>query len=441
MIRAVTKFIYMHGCRTPCGEFLKMKAHIISIGDELLIGQTINTNAAFIGEQLTDTQVSVVKVSVVGDDEPAILAEFAEATANADLVIVTGGLGPTHDDITKAAVSKFYSCELIQNADVLEDVKNRFQRINRPMSKVNEGQALVPEIAAVIRNKVGTAPGYWIEKDKHVMVVMPGVPHEMKSMMTYYVIPRVLELTKEAPSFTVKISLLTTGIAESTLFEKLGDLNELLQGAKLAFLPSSAGVKMRVTVTAESREAAEARLTEIEQKIRAIAGRYIYGKNDEDLAEVVGRLLKERGLRLAVAESCTGGNISNRITNASGSSEYFDRGVISYSNASKVEILNVSEESIEKFGAVSEEVAKELADGIRSISGTDIGLAITGIMGPTGGSAEKPVGTVYIGLSTADSVHAVRVKFGDERIINKERATQAALSLLRRHILGISLDA
>jgi nicotinamide-nucleotide amidase len=418
-----------------------MKAHIISIGDELLIGQTINTNAAFIGEQLTDNQVFVSKVSVIGDDEDAILTEFTEALKSADIVLVTGGLGPTHDDITREAVCKFFNCGAVHNADVFEDVKNRFQSINRPLTKVNEAQALIPEVAVPIRNRVGTAPGYWIEKDGKIMTVMPGVPHEMKAMVTGYIIPRVRELTKNAPSFMVKVSLLTTGIAESALFEKLGNLDDLLQGAKLAFLPSTAGVKMRVTVTAETRETAEGKLTEIEQKIRAIAGRFIYGKNEDDLAEVVGRLLKERSLTLAVAESCTGGNISNRITNYSGSSEYFERGVISYSNASKVEILNVSDETLEEYGAVSEEVAKELANGIRAISGSDIGLAITGIMGPTGGSEEKPVGTAFIGLSTATLVKAVRVKFGDDRILNKERASQAALALLRKLILGIPLDA
>lgn len=418
-----------------------MNANLISIGDELLIGQTINTNAAFIGEKLTASQVTIRKVSVVGDDEDAIIAEFTLAFQTADIVVVTGGLGPTHDDITRAAVCKFYNCGLVHNAEVYEDVKERFKKFNRPLTKVNEEQALVPEVATPIRNKVGTAPGYWIERDGKIMVVTPGVPHEMKAMITHFVVPRLEEATKNAATYTVKVSLLTTGIPESTLFEKLGDINALLGGAKLAFLPSTAGVKMRITVTAGDREAAESRLTEIEQKIRAIAGRYIYGKDDDDLAEVVGRLLKERGLLLAIAESCTGGNIASRITNFSGSSEYFERGVVSYSNASKVELLNVSEESLEQFGAVSEAVAKEMADGIRAISGADIGLSITGILGPTGGSEEKPVGTVFIGLSTATSVKALKFRFGDDRILNKERASQAALALVRKAILGIPFDA
>ncbi len=418
-----------------------MKAQIISIGDELLIGQTINTNASFIGEQVTNSQVHVAKVSVVGDEEEEILAEFALALASHDLVLVTGGLGPTHDDITKAAVCKFYNCGLVNNAEVLADVQARFQRLGRPVTKVNEEQALVPEVATVIRNIKGTAPGYWIEKDGKVMVVMPGVPFEMKAMVINFIVPRLLEMTKNAATFTRKTTLLTTGIPESTLFEKLGDMDTLLQGAKMAFLPSPMGVKLRITVTDKDHESAGARLTEIEQKIRSIAGRYIYGKNEEDLAEVVGRLLHERGLCMAAAESCTGGHIANRLTNFSGSSEYFERGVVCYSNASKVELLNVDEDTLSEFGAVSAEVAKQMADGIRAISGSDYGLSITGILGPTGGSAEKPIGTVFIGLSDASVTRAIKIQLGDDRMLNKERASQAALAMLRRAILGIPLDA
>ncbi len=417
-----------------------MKAEIISIGDELLIGQTVNTNAAYIGEHLTDAQVTVAKVTVIGDEEDIILDAFAMAMKNYDLVIVTGGLGPTHDDITRAAVCIFFQCGLVRNEDVLSDVQARFKKLNRPLSRINEEQSLVPEAAIAIRNTMGTAPGFWIERDGKIMAVMPGVPYEMKAMMTSFVLPRLTVLNSSAAHYTAKSTLLTTGIPESTLFEKLGSLDEILQGAKLAFLPNPEGVKMRITVCAATKEIAESRLDEIEQKIRAAAGRFIYGKNEDDLAEVVGRMLKERGLKLATAESCTGGNIAGRITNISGASEYFERGIISYSNAAKVELLNVDINTITKFGAVSEEAAKQMAVGIRLNSGADIGLGITGILGPTGATPDKPIGLVYIGISDANSVKAVKLQFGDDRVLNKKRATQAALALIRRMLLGISFD-
>ena len=418
-----------------------MNAQIITIGDELLIGQTINTNAAFIGNLLIENQVLLRKTSVVGDEQEIILQEFQDAWIKNDLIIVTGGLGPTHDDITLACVVKFFRTSLAMNEEVLDDIKTRFQRLNRPVTKVNEEQALVPIIATAIRNKVGTAPGCWIEKGGKIFIVMPGVPYEMKEMMNSFIIPRLRELVKDNQYFIKKTTLLTTGIAESTLFEKLGNLDELLVGAKLAFLPSPFGVKLRITVTEATQKETEAKLLDIEQKIRSIAGRYIYGKDEDELAEVVGRLLKERGLTLAIAESCTGGYIASMITNFSGSSEFFERGIVSYSNASKVEILNVDEDIIGKFGAVSFEVARQMAEGIKSISGTDIGLSITGILGPTGGTPEKPVGTVFIGYCDSTVCTAVNIQLGDDRILNKQRASQSALALLRKALLGIPIDA
>jgi len=418
-----------------------MNAHIITIGDEILIGQTVNTNAAFIGEVLSENQVTIRKNSTVGDEKEIILSEFKDAWDNSDLIIVTGGLGPTHDDITLSCVVDFFQTSLVMNEDVLDDIKKRFQRLNRALSQVNENQALVPAISTPIRNKFGTAPGCWIEKDNKYFVVMPGVPFEMKEMMNTFVVPKLKTLVSGNKYFIKKTTLLTTGIAESTLFEKFGDLDEMLEGAKLAFLPSQFGVKLRVTVTEPTQAATEAKLSDIVQKIRSIAGRYIYGKDEDDLAEVVGRLLRERNMTIAVAESCTGGNISNCLTNFSGSSEFFERGIVSYSNAAKVEILNVDEDLIGKYGAVSYEVARQMAEGVKSISGTDIGLSITGILGPTGGTPDKPVGTVFIGYCDTTVCTATKFQFGDDRILNKQRATQSALAILRKALLGIPFDA
>ncbi|MCU7512982.1 MAG: competence/damage-inducible protein A [Ignavibacteria bacterium] len=417
-----------------------MQAEIITIGDEILIGQTINTNAAYIGEELTKIQIAVSRTVVVGDEESAILGEFKSAFENNDIVIVTGGLGPTHDDITKECIVRFFNTELEMNPDVLEDVKSIFERRGRQMAKINETQALVPKIARVIRNTRGTAPGMWIEKDNKVLISLPGVPHEMKEMIDSEVIPGISKMNRGSSSCIKIKNLLSTGIAESTLFERLGDLNELLQGAKLAFLPSQFGVRMRITAEDKTEDLALNKLSEIEQKIRSLVGRYIYGIENDTLEEVISRLLLERGLTIAIAESCTGGLVSHRVTNVSGSSSYFERAVISYSNAAKVELLNVNEDIIAQYGAVSLEVARQMAEGIKSVSGTDIGLSITGILGPGGATREKPVGLVYIGLCNETLCTAKKFQFSEDRLLNKDRASQAALEMLRRHLLGIPYD-
>jgi nicotinamide-nucleotide amidase len=417
-----------------------MNAHIITIGDEILIGQTINTNAAFIGEKLSGIQINVRKTSTVPDDEEEILKEFKICLNENDLVVVTGGLGPTHDDITRTCIIKFFHTELVRNDEVLDDVRNFFNKRGRKITKINEDQALVPKEATVIRNKIGTAPGIWIEKEDKIFIVMPGVPFEMQAMLNNYIIPKLQEKIKDKDYFVKRSNLLTTGIPESTLFERLGNIDELLNGAKMAFLPSQFGVKLRVTVNEKNEEIANNKISEIEQKIRGKVGRFIYSKQDEPLENVIARMLLERGLTIAVAESCTGGLISNLLTNISGSSKYYERGIISYSNASKVEILKVSEDTIAQNGAVSLEVARQMAEGVKSISGTDLGLAITGIMGPTGGSAEKPTGLVYIGLCDDKVCTAKKFQFGDDRSLNKQRAAQAGLEMIRRYLLGIPFD-
>ena len=277
----------------------------------------------------------------------------------------------------------------------------------------------------------------YIEKDEKIFVVLPGVPAEMNYMMETFVIPYLRKKMGAIKSYSLRSNLLTTGIPESFLFKRLGNLDELLGGAKLAFLPNQFGVKMRITAEAETEELAKNKLLEVEQKIRGRAGRYIYSRNEESLEEVVGRLLTERGLTISVAESCTGGNLSNLLTNVPGASKYFERGIISYGNVSKVEILNVNEDALNEHGVVSLKVAQQMAEGVRAISGTDIGLSITGIMGPTGATTDKPVGLVYIGFCDEKVCTAKKFVFGENRIFNKQRTTQAALEMIRRYILGI----
>ena len=416
-----------------------MKAHIITIGDEILIGQTLNTNAAYIGERLTDLQIKISGSSVVPDSEEIIMKEFNKALSSNDVVLVTGGLGPTHDDITRKCVVEFFETELVENEEVLDDVKRFFEARGRTLTETNRGQALVPKNATSIRNSRGTAPGYWIEKRKKVFVCMPGVPYEMKNMMEGFVLPKLEEKLHKKTVIMIK-NLITTGIPESMLFDKLGNMEELLQGAKMAFLPSQFGVKTRITVEEATEEKAQNKLDEIEQKIRTHVGRFVYGKNDDTLEGVVAKLMIDRGLKLAIAESCTGGLISNRLTNISGSSEFFERGVVAYSNAAKVELLKVSEDSIQKYGAVSLEIARQMAEGVKATTGCDLGLAVTGIMGPTGATPNKPIGLVYIGLCDEKICTAKEFRFGDDRLLNKDRTSQAALEMLRRNLLGIPYD-
>lgn len=417
-----------------------MKAKIITIGDEILIGQTINSNAAYIGEQLTSLQIEVASSIVVGDNEQQIRNEFKKALDHHDVVIVTGGLGPTHDDVTRKSVVEFFNTELVSNPEVLSDIKKFFEVRGRQLTKTNEDQSLVPKIAQPIRNGRGTAPGFWIEKGKKVFVAMPGVPYEMKGMMESFVIPQLEERIGHRKVHKRTINLLTTGIPESILYDRLGNLDELLGGATMAFLPSQFGVKMRITTLANSPELAQNKIEDIEQKIRSHVGRYIYGKGNDTLESVVGKLLVDRSLKLAVAESCTGGLISHRLTNVSGSSGFLERGIVAYSNAAKVELLKVNEDSISKNGAVSIEVARQMAEGIKAVSGSDIGLAVTGIMGPTGATPAKPVGLVYIGICDDKICTAKEFRFGDDRLLNKDRTSQAALEMLRRNLLGITYD-
>jgi len=417
-----------------------MKAYVITIGDEILIGNTLNTNAAYIGEQLLEINIPVIKASVVGDDNSAILNELNLVSSISDLIIVTGGLGPTHDDVTRKSIVDFFKTELVESTEVLDDIKAIFEKRKRKVTAINADQAKVPKIAEVIRNQSGTAPGYWIEKDEKIFVVMPGVPSEMQGMMESTVIPKLKERTTEVQSIIKKKILLTTGIPESTLFERLGNLDEILQGAKLAFLPSYLGVKLRFSVEGDDEQELDNKLLEVEQRIRAKAGRFIYGVDNDTMETVVGKLLLERELKISTAESCTGGLVSNLITNVSGSSKYFERGIICYSNAAKVELLKVNEDVLAEHGAVSMEVAMQMAEGVKSTSGADIGLATTGIMGPTGATTDKPVGLVYIGYCDEKVCTAKKINFGDDRLLNKQRTAQAALDFVRKQLLGITLD-
>lgn len=416
-----------------------MKAEIISIGDELLIGQVINSNQAYIAEKLNSVGIFGDKMTTIGDDENEILSAFQKAYASHDVVTVTGGLGPTHDDITCSVVCKFFNTDSIINNEALENVNRIFARRKSIPRKINEDQALVPRNCIVIQNRLGTAPGYFFEQDGKYFIVMPGVPYEMKAMMNDFVLP-FFEKHKIGLVIRHK-TLKTTGIAESFLAEQIGDVHNIFSpdsGITLAFLPSSLGVRLRITVKANSVSEAENKIHGVETKLRNKVDKFIYASNEKELEDAVGKLLRERKLTIAIVESCTGGLIADRITNVSGSSEYFERGIVTYSNKSKIEELGVPLELIRLHGAVSQEVAKAMALGIRTRSYTDIGVSTTGIAGPTGGSPEKPIGLVWIGYSDKDETFAMQFNFSGERRIVKERAAQAALELVRRRLLKIT---
>ncbi|MBN1559221.1 competence/damage-inducible protein A [candidate division KSB1 bacterium] len=410
-----------------------MRVEIISVGDELLIGQTVNTNASWMGQQLLNMGVVVDWVTIVGDSHERLKLAMTTAASRADVVIITGGLGPTHDDITKAVVADYFGARFVVNEEVLERVRERFRKRGLQMAKVNEGQALVPENAEIIVNELGTAPGMVFRTTEKLFYVMPGVPGEMKAMMMDAVLPQ-LKTRLSGSAVRVK-NLMTTGVPESALFERLDNLDEIQKYAKVAFLPNLLGVKIRILAKGNDDADATENLRRAEMLLRDKIGGEIFTDHDISLEETVAALLVERGETIAVAESCTGGMIANRLTNIPGSSRFFDRSIVAYSNSAKMQLLQVPAGLIDAYGAVSFQVAQAMAAGARTMAQTDYGLSVTGIAGPGGGTAAKPVGLVFIGYADENETVSEKWTFADDRIGNKQRATQAALNLLRKKIM------
>ncbi|MFA5010988.1 MAG: competence/damage-inducible protein A [Ignavibacteria bacterium] len=410
---------------------------VISIGDEILIGQIVNTNSAFINEKLNCLGIKVKKVVTIGDNRQDLLDELQDSVMNDYKInLITGGLGPTHDDITKPILLEFFDDELILDEKVLEKVESIFTKRNVKMPETNIGQAMIPSKSKVIWNEFGTAPGILMEKDDKIFIAMPGVPFEMKAMIENSVLPLIKEKYLRNPEYFHRSkTLLTAGIGESLLSEQIGNIEKLLQGHKMAFLPSPLGVRLRIEVKCKTESDADLELKRIENSLFEKIGDYIYGQNDDLLEELVGNLLVEKNLTIAVAESCTGGIISGRITNVSGSSKYFKGSIISYANEVKENILKINPDLINKNGAVSSEVAVEMAVGVRKLLKTDIGISATGIAGPTGGTESKPVGLVYIAISIGDKTYSKELFLGDNRHRNRIRAAQAALEMLRKELL------
>lgn len=416
-----------------------MTAEILTIGDEILIGQVHNTNQAQIAEYLSGIGVAITRMTSVGDDPDRIVAAFERAMGEHPLTVVTGGLGPTHDDVTRSAACTFFKTDLVEDAQALENIRRIFSQRGLDLLPSTRAQALVPRGCTVLQNPIGTAPGFLFDREGRVLVILPGVPYEMRAMMECNVIPFLQERVQG--SVIRHRTIRTTGIAESLLAHRLGPVEELVRpasGVTLAFLPSPTGVRLRITARSATPREAEAALREAERIILERAGPVVYGFEREELEEVVGRMLSERAWTIAVAESCTGGLVMDRLTNVPGSSRYVERGYVVYSNISKVQELGVAAQLLEKHGAVSREVAEAMAFGARMRANADIGVSTTGIAGPAGGSAEKPVGLVWIGYSDREETTALRFQFGNDRRRVKERASQAALDVLRRKLLKMT---
>jgi nicotinamide-nucleotide amidase len=415
----------------------RLRAEIISVGTELLLGQIVDTNAAFLSWQLADLGIDLLYRSTVGDNFERIAGSIREALSRSDAVITIGGLGPTEDDITKEAVAEALGAEMVIDEESAERIRGFFRSRGLQMPERNLKQALVPKNGRAIANEVGTAPGAIFEQDDKVVIVLPGPPGEFIPMVERSVVPYLRERTGGAPALIKSRLLKLAGIGESAAEDIVRDL----LGSKnptVAPLAHLGEVHLRITAKAQESSEADRMISEVEDKLRQRLGSYIFGVDDETLEQVIVEELIERKLKFGLGESCTGGLLAHRITNIPGSSEIFLAGIVAYSNEAKTKFLNVPRELIERHGAVSHEVARAMASGAREAAGADIGMGITGIAGPGGGTPTKPVGLVYIALSTESDTLSVEHKFAGNRLDIKARSAQAALTMLRQHLLSLS---
>jgi nicotinamide-nucleotide amidase len=413
-----------------------MKAAIITIGDELLIGQTVNTNSSWMGAELSKSGFDVSRITSVHDRREDIINLLNESAGKSDVVLITGGLGPTSDDITKPTLCEFFNTQLVMNYEVLSMLEEMMSRRNFPMNERNRKQAEVPESCRVLKNTAGTAPGMWFEKDGTIYISMPGVPHEMKYLMTNLVLP---ELNQRFTSqVIVHRNIMTYGEGESVLADILKDFESGLQeNIKLAYLPAFGIIKLRLTGIGSDYNNLLNQVNEQAGKLYNIIPDLIYGENEESLEMVIGRLLKTSKKTISTAESCTGGKIAQLITSVPGSSEYFKGSIIAYSNTVKTQLLGVQDYILTRYGAVSENTAREMAVGARSLLKTDFVVATTGIAGPDGGTETKPVGTIWIAVASEKGIVCEKRVFGNDRELNIMRFSLAALNLLRKQIISI----
>ena len=405
-------------------------AELLTIGDEILYGQIVDTNAQWMSVELDKIGIKVIRKTAIGDQENEILGALAEAEKRADVVLITGGLGPTSDDITKPCLAKYFNCELKIHEEALAEVSEFFVSRGRELTEVNRQQAALPVCCTKITNVIGTAPGMWFEKNGKVFMAMPGVPHEMKRMMTEKVLPKLLQ-TFKMPTIVHKV-IRTIGIGESFLADKISSWEKSLpKHIKLAYLPGLGDVKLRLSGFGDDEAKLRTEIDDLSEKLNPLAGDFIYGYGEDPLEVVLGRTLRAKKLTLSIAESCTGGYLSHLITSVPGSSDYFIGSMIPYAYEIKMRQLGVKPETLEKYGAVSEPTINEMANVVRARFNTDIGVATSGIAGPGGATPDKPVGTVWIAYS--DKFHTVtrKLQLSKDRAINIKLASAAVLNLIR----------
>lgn len=399
-----------------------MTAEIVAIGDEILIGQIIDTNSSFIAKELNKIGISVHQITAVEDERNHILTTLKEAAQRTRLVIITGGLGPTRDDVTKECLREFFNDELVLNEEVLTHIKMLFEKyIDTPFSELNRQQAMLPSKAKVLFNQYGTAPGMWLEKDETVFISLPGVPYEMKALMEEQVIPKLQENFKRP--YILHKTVLTYGMGESALAEKLENWEEALPSfVKLAYLPNLGKVRLRLTAKGEDPEQLENTIDKLITDLHDLIGKIIVGYEDESPIEVqVGRLLTSYNQSIATAESCTGGRIASLLATPPGASNYFKGSLVSYATEVKENVLNISEELIREYSVVSAEVTEEMAKNARNFFNTDYAIATTGNAGPTKGESDADLGTVFIGIASPRGVEVKEFSFGNhrEKVIGK----------------------
>jgi len=414
-----------------------LKAEIIAVGTELLLGQIPNVNAQIISKALQEIGIDVYYHTCVGDNQDRLSDVFKTSFARSDIIILTGGLGPTKDDLTKETVSNFLNIPLKADKHSLDKMKSFFAHRGRPIAENNYKQALIPEGAYAIENKNGTAPGVLLNNNGKIIVMLPGPPAEMEPMFKEVVIPY---LSKMCNATIFSRVLKFYGIGESDLEEKLKDLISQQTNPTIAPLAKMGEVTVRLTAKAKNRIEAQKIIKPVEDEIIKRIGSFLYGFDDDSIEKIVAQLLFNSNKTISIAESCTGGLTAHKLTNIPGISQQFDRGIVSYSNRAKHELLQVKLDTIRKYGAVSEQTAEEMARGIRLSSGSDIGVSITGIAGPDGGTHEKPVGLVYIGYSDSKTTYVEQHFFNGNRIVIKERSASSALHLVRKMIQGLISD-
>lgn len=405
-------------------------AELLTIGDEILYGQIIDTNSQWMSVELANAGIRVIRKTTVGDVEGDILNAFAEAEQRADIILITGGLGPTSDDLTKPCLAKFFGCEIRMHEEALAEVTAFFKSRGRELTETNRQQAALPVCCEKVTNKMGTAPGMWFTRNSRVFVSMPGVPHEMKRMMTDFILPKLLA-TFKTPTIQHTV-IRTVGIGESFLADKISLWEKKLPGHfKLAYLPSLGEVKLRLTGIGEEKDKLVRESNELVEQLMPLAGEYIFGVGEEGLEVVVGNMLRKTRQTLSIAESCTGGYLSHLVTTIPGSSDYFKGSIIAYSNEIKMRELGVHEELLMTQGAVSEACVIAMAQAVRKKFSTDIGVATSGVAGPGGGSAEKPVGTIWIACSDKHQTVTRKLQLSPDRLINIRMSSVAALNMIR----------